>query len=56
MGRPIVKALGPAWSLPATSASYRRDSPQRVGFDRSTVRQRWLVPSAELTFVIGRLL
>jgi len=24
--------------------------------DRSSVRQQWLVPSAELTFVIGRQL
>lgn len=27
-----------------------------TGFDRSSVREQWQVPSAELTFVIGRLL
>jgi hypothetical protein len=27
-----------------------------VGFDRPSVREQWLVPSAKLTFVIERLL
>jgi hypothetical protein len=30
--------------------------PPRVGFDRLSVREQWRVPSAELTFVIERLL
>jgi hypothetical protein len=32
------------------------DWPLRVDFDRSSVRQQWLIPGAELIFVIGRLL
>jgi hypothetical protein len=54
------------WAAPVRIALGRRVRPNEasvhsgrllwVGFDRSSVRQQWLVPSAELTFVIGRLL